>query len=271
MTLIKKLNKELVQCSWYNLPFKQCFYLFVIALAVCFSPLNFAKSQDVSIAVAANFIAPMKELESAFEAQHPAIDIKLSPGSSGKLFTQIMFGAPYALFFSADQSYPGKLIEKGVALSDSAKTYATGSLVLASRDLNTSPKQLLKQESFNKLAIANPDIAPYGKAAIETLQSLSLHQQSLHKLVKGESISQTFQFVYSENAELGFIAKSQWLAQQTKLNGWLVPTNLHSQIKQDVVMLKKGEKSKGAKLFYQFVFSKKGQKIITNHGYETVK
>ena len=174
---------------------------------------NTVAAEEVRVAVASNFLSTMKILTSNFEhdTNHRIIIIS---GSSGKLYAQIQHGAPFDVFFSADQHRPRLLEKEGVAIKGSRFPYAVGRLTLWSPETNfihTDGKTALTQQSFAHLAIANPKTAPYGRAAEQTLRSLGLWERIKPRLVYGENIAQTFQFVSSQNAELGFVAHSQVL------------------------------------------------------------
>ena len=192
-------------------------------------------------------------------------------GSSGRFFAQISNGAPFDLFFSADQEKPQELIESGLAIDDSLFTYALGVLVLWSRYellIQTSPA-VLSSNQFNRLAIANARHAPYGVAAEEVLSNLNLLADLQSKLVRGENIAQTFQFVFTGNAELGFVAKSQVYQDNNLISGsaWQVTEDLHSPIRQDAVLLQRASTNDAALEFLSFVRSNRGRSIIESYGY----
>jgi molybdate transport system substrate-binding protein len=194
--------------------------------------LSFAGSAEAAkthVAVAANFTEPAREIAARFREKtgHEAV---LIFGASGAFFTQITHDAPFEVFLSADEERPRLAVEKGFAVSESRFTYAIGKLVLWSRVLDvTDGKATLSAGNFSKLAIANPNSAPYGAAAVEAMKALGVFDALQRKLVRGNSISQAFQFVDTRNAELGFVALSQ-LHGVTAGTRWLVPENLHSPI-----------------------------------------
>ena len=229
-----------------------------------------ADAKPVHVAVAANFSNTMKSLVKEF---HKTSDyqITLSFGSSGKFYAQIKQGAPYELFFSADQAKPDALEKDKLVMANSRFTYAIGRLALLSArpDFANKIETKLKQGAFNKLALANPKLAPYGAAALDVLKNLALIDTTQSKWVMGENIAQTYQFVSSGNADLGFIALSQLLGtKKVKQDSyWLVPDYMHHPIKQDVVLLRSAEKSQGARAFLDFIQSNKAQKIIAEYGY----
>lgn len=231
-----------------------------------------SQGESIHIAVASNFTHTMKALIIEFEQTFPH-KIKASYGSSGKIYAQIKHGAPFELFFSADQSKPLALYNEGLTHSKPF-TYALGGLALWSNNKHFNDKNLesvLLSGEFNKLAIANPKLAPYGIAAIEVLENLNLVEATRKKWVKGENIAQTYQFVRTENADLGFVALSQMFSQSFY---WKVPSHLYQPIRQDAVLLKhKSEKdginNRAALDFIQFLNSPKSQAIIQSYGYRT--
>jgi molybdate transport system substrate-binding protein len=230
--------------------------------------LSFTTSQAdvVHIAVASNFTHPMKELITAFEKQS-AHSIKASYGSSGKIYAQIKHGAPFDIFFSADEHKPALLFDQGLT-HNQPFTYAFGALALWSNNQQLKGKDLkqkLQSGEFNKLALANPKLAPYGIAAMDVLEHLNLREATKHKWVKGENIAQTYQFVASANADLGFIALSQVIHQQSCSEIWRVPFHLYRPIRQDAVLLK--NKAAPAE-FVQFLNLPTSQQIIQSYGYE---
>ncbi|MCW8879014.1 MAG: molybdate ABC transporter substrate-binding protein [Kangiellaceae bacterium] len=239
-----------------------------LILIICFS--NHVWAEKIKVAVASNFMVPMKAIASEFEKE-TGHKVVLSFGSSGKIFAQIRYGAPFQLFFSADQAKPIALQQAGNVVAESRFTYAIGTLVLWSTNLGLSElsQDVLVSEAYNKLALANPKLAPYGTAAAQVLDNLKLGDDV--KKVYGENIAQTFQYVLTGNADLGFVAKSQLIAlgQKSKNAGWEVPQHLHSPIKQDVVLLRRGENSVAAKAFLKYVKSDKIQKMIESYGYQT--
>ncbi|NVK73143.1 MAG: molybdate ABC transporter substrate-binding protein [Oceanospirillaceae bacterium] len=221
---------------------------------------------ELNLAVASNFISPIKQLAADFE-QETGHSIQLSFGSSGKLFAQINNQAPYDIFLSADTTKPKALIKKQLALPDSFQVYARGQLALWSlKPLNSSD---LKQVLLNsrRIAIANPKLAPYGKAAKETLQNLTVWDVLKKKIVQGENIGQTYQFVYSQNADIGFVAFSQVLA--TNPQGWTIPIpkSLYSEINQAAVILTRSKRIELAQSFMAFLIRPDTQDKIATFGY----
>jgi molybdate transport system substrate-binding protein len=230
------------------------------------------EAKPVQVAVAANFSKTMQSLVTEFEKNYD-YQIALSFGSSGKFYAQIKQGAPYELFFSADQAKPEVLQQEGLVVAGSRFTYAIGRLVVwtVRPDFANKIEIKLKYGAFNKLAIANPKLAPYGAATLQVLSHLGLIDDTQARWVRGENIAQTYQFVHSGNADLGFVALSQLLGRKNMIEGfyWLVPDNMHQPIKQDVVLLKRAAQSQGAKTFLDFIHTEKAQTIIAEYGYTT--
>lgn len=225
-------------------------------------------AEEVTVAVASNFVQPMKEIAAAFE-QAREHQVRIVSGSSGKLFAQIQHGAPYQIFFSADESKPRALVEAGHAVSNSSFTYALGALALWSAQTGlVEGGETLKQGRFNKLAIANPKLAPYGVAAVQTLKNLHLWDSVRNKLVWGENIAQTFQFVSTGNAELGLVAVAQ--VKGAGGSAWRIPPDLYDPVRQDLVLLQAGARSVAAQEFLRFVRSEVAISIIEDHGYRAL-
>ena len=231
------------------------------------------EAKSVHVAVASNFSSTMKSLVAEFEKTSD-YQIALSFGSSGKFYAQIKQGAPYELFFSADQAKPDALQKEGLVIAASRFTYAIGRLAVwsARPDFTNKIETKLKEGTFNKLALANPKIAPYGAAALQVLKNLELVDTTQSKWVRGENIAQTYQFISSGNADLGFIALSQLLGRNNvnkiqKGSYWLVPDKMHQPIKQDVVLLLGATQSQGARTFLEFIHTEKAQYIIAQYGY----
>lgn len=228
-----------------------------------------AAADEIKVAVAANFADAMTALVSRFEtdAGHTVVPVF---GSTGKLYAQIVNGAPFALFLAADVERPKLLEEQGRAVAGSRWTYAVGRLILwsGSEDCVDPKGEVLRQGTFRHLAIANPELAPYGQAAREALRAMGLWERLEPRLVRGESIVQAFQFVHTGNAELGFVALSLLRRPGISETGssWLVPPGLHRPIEQQVVLL---EDSKTARAFLEFLRGNDARKIIRSYGYST--
>ena len=229
-----------------------------------------ARGAEVQVAVAANFTAPMNVIAETFEKDtgHKA---KLAFGATGRFYAQIKNGAPFEVLLSADDETPAKLVQDGVAESGSRFTYAVGSLVLwsAKPGFVDANGEVLRRGQFGKLALANPKTAPYGRAAIETLTKLGLMSSAEPKFVQGENIAQTFQFVSSGNAELGFVALSQVMKDGKVQEGsaWVVPAELHEPIRQDAVLLANGRGNLAAQALLGYLKSDKARKVIRSFGY----
>ena len=227
-------------------------------------------ADEVQVAVAANFTAPMKLIAAEFEKDtgHKAV---LSFGSTGKFYSQIINGAPFGVLFAADDETPAKLEKESAAVKGSRFTYAIGKLVLWSADPGKVDAQgeVLKKGNFKKLAIAAPKLAPYGAAAIATMTKLGLLASLEPKLVTGESIAQAFSFVSTGNAELGFVALSQ-VYEGGKLksgSAWIVPASLHSPIRQEAVLLTKAKDNKAAVALLAFLKTEKAKAVVRSFGY----
>lgn len=237
-----------------------------VALALLLSAAwpGLAQAETVTIAVAANFTALAEDLAEAFVARtgHQPV---LSFASTGQLYAQISQGAPYEVFLAADDERPRIAVEQGLAVAGTAFTYAIGRLVLYGPTRDVSAGEAALREPFEKLAIADPAAAPYGAAAVETLEALGLYQATQARLVTGENVSQTLQFVETGNAELGFVAASQVVGRPQQ---WLVPAALHRPIRQDAVLLKVGEANPAAVAFLDFLRSREAVELIEAAGYD---
>ena len=226
---------------------------------------------EVSVAVAANFTAPMNAIAAEFTKDTGHI-AKPAFGATGKFYAQIKNGAPFQMLLSADDETPAKLVQEGLAESGSRFTYAIGTLVLwsAQPGFIDAKAEVLKKGQFNKLALANPKLAPYGKAAVEVLSGMGLLDALTPKFVQGENIAQTFQFASTGNAELGFVALSQVMKDGKIGSGsaWLVPAKLHTPIRQDAVILAAGKGNTAAEALMKYLKSNKAKVIIKSYGYE---
>jgi molybdate transport system substrate-binding protein len=242
----------------------------LLFVAACWGASSSVQAEDLNIAVAANFVSTFTELRASFE-QSSGHRLRVSAGSSGRFYAQIKNGAPFDLFFSADQTKPQRLEAEGLVVPGSRMTYAIGALALwsANPELVTDGAEVLRRGEFNKLALANPRLAPYGVAAVEVLTQLGLREATQGKWVQGENIAQTYQFVSTGNAELGFVALSQITTAGQPMPGsaWLIPAQLYQPIKQDVVLLRRGQASVAAQALLAYVQSAAAQEIIEAHGY----
>ena len=244
--------------------FKFCFILILISFCSC----NNEPTPILTIATAANMQFAIDEINQAFTAE-TNIPCQSILGSSGKLFAQIQHAAPLDVFVSADLKYPQELFEKG--LSSAPQVYASGQLILWTFDDEITPNlQNLTDTQISHIAIPNPKLAPYGIAAVETLKSAGIYDEIKSKLVFGESISQSNQFIISRSAELGFTAKSSTMAPSLKSKGRFIDVdpNAHKMLKQSAVILKNRTVFKEeANLYYRFLFSSKAQSILKRFGY----
>ena len=229
-----------------------------------------AQAGEVTVAVAANFTAPMQKIAKAFE-QDTGHKAQLAFGATGKFYAQIKNGAPFALLLAADDETPARLEKEGFAVTGTRFTYATGRLALWSKQANLvdDKGEVLRNNSFNKLAIADPKLAPYGVAAMEVIQHLGVQTNVTPKLVQGESIGQTYQFVSTENAQLGFVALSQISidGRITQGSAWVVPQSMHTPLKQDAVLLTAGKDNVAAHALLKYLQADKAKTIIRQYGY----
>jgi len=227
-----------------------------------------ALAADTQVAVAANFTEPAKEIATAFAAAtgHKAI---LSFGSSGQFYSQMARGAPYDVFLSADADRPKKAEQDGLGVPGTRFTYAIGRLVLYSKTpgLVDDKGAVLKSASFQKVAIADPASAPYGVAAVQTMQKLGVYAALKPKVVMGSSIAQAYQFVSTGAAEVGFVALSQVIAQDGG-SRWVVPASNHAPIDQQAILLFTGLKNPAAAAFLTFLKTPQAIAIIKRYGYE---
>lgn len=237
-----------------------------ISLGLLCSTTSFA--YELRVAVASNFAPIMEKLIPAFEKES-GHTITLIAGATGQHYTQIINGAPYDFFLSADDERPGMLVKEGKAVDGSVFTYAIGQLVLWSSEAGVVDDQgaVLKGNGFEHIAVANPRLAPYGEAAEEVLRKMNLWDSLQGKIVMGENITQTLQFVESGNAQLGFIARSQWLEVDADRKGsaWEVPADMHAAIVQQGVLLHDTAASQELKTFLQSEYAKS---VIEDAGYK---
>ena len=245
-----------------------CFFVFFVSLM----GTSQAVADELKVAVASNFYPTMKIIAKRYElrtagssAHHKVI---LIPGSSGKHYAQIMNGAPFDVFFSADIERARMLEQEGKIVAGTRFTYALGKLILWSSIDNyvDSKGETLNKKDFRYLAIANPKLAPYGKSAEEALRSLKLWTNLKERLVQGENIAQTFQFIASGNAKLGFVAYSQIMNPGLSIDGsfWEVPQSIYKPIEQQAVLLKD---SYIGREFLSFVKGDESVDIIYESGY----
>ena len=229
-----------------------------------------AQAGEVTVAIAANFTAPMQQIAKTFE-QDTGHKAQLAFGATGKFYAQIKNGAPFAVLLAADDETPERLEKEGLAVTGTRFTYATGRLALWSKQPNLvdDKGEVLRSNRFNKIAIADPKLAPYGMAAMEVIHKLGVQANVVPKLVQGESIGQTYQFVSTENAQLGFVALSQISidGRITQGSAWVVPQHLHTPLKQDVVLLNAGKDNAAAQALLKYLQGDTAKAIITRYGY----
>lgn len=229
------------------------------------------QAAEVMAAVAANFTAPMKMLAKSFE-QDTGHKLVLSFGSTGSFYAQIKNGAPFDVLLAADSDTPLRLEKDGLGVAGSRFTYATGRLVLWSPKAGVVDDQgsVLRSGKFQRLAIANPKLAPYGAAAMQVLANLGLEATVQPKLVQGENIAQAYQFTASENAQIGFVALSQVFMQGHVSQGsaWVVPAHLHAPLQQDAIVLRKGQDNPGAQALMVYLQSEKARRTLQTFGYD---
>ena len=233
---------------------------------------TYSMAGSIKIAVAANVSYAIDDLKKEFNKLYPDTEVKVTLGSSGKLTAQIKNGAPYQLFMSANMKYPNALYKDKTALTKPI-IYAQGSLAILSSKKQDFSKgmELLKEKSIDKIAVANPKTAPYGKAAVEAMKNAKVYQDVKHKYVYAESISQTVAYTVTAT-DIGFIAKSSlYSPKMTKfkegINWSSVDPTLYTPINQGIVILKNGKKSREIKAFYDFIKSPKAKKIFNDFGY----
>jgi molybdate transport system substrate-binding protein len=240
-----------------------------LTLGLClwaFSLTGQAWADTVSVGVAANFAEPAQAIATAFKAA-TGHEARISPGASGQLLTQIAHGAPYGVFLSADTERPQKAEADGLGVAGTRFTYAVGRLALYSPRPGFASARTLGADRFGKLAIADPAVAPYGVAALETLAALGLKDRLQGRLVMGTSIAQAHQFAASGAAGLGFVALSQVIS-EPKTTYWIVPAGRHSPIAQQAILLKSAANDPAARAFLAFLKGPQARAIIRRYGYE---
>jgi molybdate transport system substrate-binding protein len=243
--------------------------IFSCFLAALIGVATTAHADEISVAVAANFTAPMKQIAAEFE-KDTGHKVVASFGSTGKFYAQIKNGAPFEVLLTADDETPTKLIKENAAVAGSQFTYAIGKLVLwsAKAGVVDGTGEVLKKGSFAHIALADPKLAPYGAAATETMKAMGVYDSLQPKIVTAENIAQAHQFISSGNSELGFVALSQVL-KEGKIEGsyWLVPANLYKSIRQDALILEKGKGKPAADALMNYLKADKAKAIITSFGY----
>lgn len=243
--------------------------LFVLQ-ALCLSPA--VRADDALVAVASNFSEPAGALAEAFTAA-TGHTVTLTPGSTGRLHAQITQGAPFDVFLAADAIRPAQLERDGLAVAGTRQTYAVGQLVLWAHAAGPMPPlERLEAGRFRRLAIANPDLAPYGSAAMQALEHLALPGSVSDRLVMGENIAQAFAFVVTGNADLGFVALSQVESPSFGRAGQYqrIPADWHDPIRQDAVLLRHGSDNPAARAWLDFLQTEEAATILDQFGYQAV-
>jgi molybdate transport system substrate-binding protein len=240
---------------------------FFFAISLC----GIVGAEEVHLAVAANFIEPVKNIAREFE-RDTGNAVTVTSGATAKFYAQIKSGAPFDMLLAADETTPQRLENEGAAVAGSRFTYAIGKLVLwsAQGGMVDSEGKVLAKGNFEHISIASPAAAPYGAAAVETLRSLKLFDVLQPKLVQGENIGQAFQFVMSGNAPLGFVAMSQVFENGKLKSGsaWIVPANLYKPIRQDAIILAYGKDKPAVLAFNQYLKGDAARQVIRSFGYD---
>jgi molybdate transport system substrate-binding protein len=257
---------QIACCRWFRT------FAFIISVLFARSEAQ-AQAKEIRIAAAADLKFALGELSEKFETQ-TGTKVKVTYGSSGNFFSQLQNGAPFDLFFSADIEYPRKLEAAGLTEPGTLYEYAVGRIVIwAAADSKVDVSKLgwkaLLDARVEKIAIANPEHAPYGRAAVAALQKAGIYESVKAKLVYGENISQAAQFVQSGNAQAGIVAKSLAVAPAMQ-NGkrWEIPTEMHPPLEQGAVILKDAKNKDAARDFLEFVKSESGRSVLVKYGLE---
>lgn len=259
-----------LQSKWHAWPAASAALVIAMAAQPC-------RAEVVAVAAAANFRAPLEALAGEFERQS-GHRVAAAYGSTGKLYALIRNGAPYAVLLAADAATPQRLEAEGAAVAGTRFTYAIGSLVLwSAQPGRVDPQGAVLRSvpaagaaaAVDHLALADPKLAPYGAAALQTLQSLGLEQAWRPRLVQGEDINQAYQFVATGNAVMGFVAQSQVMRDGALAGGsaWIVPQQLYAPIRQDAVLLNAGRDSAAARAFLHFLQSDATRARLAAFGY----
>ena len=240
---------------------------FIVALSLVLN-MGLCNAEGIRVATAANFYPVLNKIKKLFE-EETAHSVTIIRGSTGKLYAQIIHGAPYDVFLSADSARADKLVEQGKSLDGLSYVYAVGQLALWYADATNSQeiREKLVSGDFKKLAIANPRTAPYGRASIEALKTLEIYQEVKSKLVFGENIAQTLQFVDSGAADIGFVARAYVYDSMY----WEIDPYLHKPIKQKMIILKQTKNAQVAQAFVLYMQSEKIKKLIEANGYAVIK
>lgn len=227
-----------------------------------------AGAEEVRIAVAANFAPAIKAIQADFERRF-GTRLRISTGSTGQLYAQILQGADYQVYLAADADFPARAVEEGLGVKGTRFPYALGRLVLysAREPALIQGAATLRQPGWNKLAMADPTVAPYGKAAVQVMKKMEVWSQVKRKIVRGRSVTQAMKFVVTGNAELGFVSLSQ-VIHGVRGKYWLVPEHWHQPIRQEAVLLQPGNGNAAAEDFLTYLKSEPAAAILTRFGYE---
>ncbi|MGQ7946192.1 molybdate ABC transporter substrate-binding protein [Flavobacterium sp. WC2509] len=248
--------------------------LFKTIILLMLSAFSVAKAQQkITIVAAANLKIALDSIATVFKKENPTIDAQVAYGASGKLFEQISNSAPFDLFFSADMDYPNELKKKKLTTSE-VKMYAIGKLAIWSKKTDPNKRKInsLLDANIHKISIANPTTAPYGEKATESLKFYKIYDNVKSKLVFGENITQTSQFVTTGAADIGIIALSLVLTPNMIKEGgkhYIIPQKSHAPLEQGCVLLKHAQGNASATKFYNFISSKKAVAILKYYGYDT--
>ena len=247
-------------------------YLNYLCIGIVFSMAVNAQAAEIKVAVASNFANVLKEIAVEFQ-KDTGHQLAITPGATGKFYAQTSNGAPFDVFLSADDETPSKLAKEGKAIAATQFTYAIGRLALWSQlpDMVDKNADILKTDKFKFLAVANAKVAPYGQAAVMTMQKLGVLTKLEPRIVQGESISQTYQFVSTGNAQLGFVALSQ-IVENGKIksgSAWIVPEEMHDPLKQDAVVLQSCKHISVCQSLLDYLKTEKAKKIMASYGYRS--
>jgi molybdate transport system substrate-binding protein len=260
--------------NWLKIIFRALSILGVTAWADCAPLVSAAEQGGVRVAAAADLRFAMDEIVEAFRRERPAIRVQVTYGSSGNFYAQLSNRAPFDIFFSADMDYPRRLVQEGAAIPDSEFQYGVGRLVVwvprtSSLDIETLGMRALLSPSVRKIAIANPRHAPYGRAAEAAMKSFGIYDRVKDRLILGDSVMQTAQFVQSGGADVGIISRSLALAPRLRDQGrmWEVPIDAYPRREQGGVILSWAQDRAAAEAFRDFVLAESGKAVLRRHGF----
>lgn len=250
---------------------KNCAYRISLYIFLFFSVLQLSAQDRISVAAASDLKFALDSIILVYQKLHTGKKVQVTYGSSGKFFEQIQYGAPFDIYFSADKSYPLQLKEKGFTVSE-VKVYGIGRIAIWSRKLDPNLKKMnsLSDTKIKKIAIANPEHAPYGERAMESMKYYRVYDMVKHRLVFGENISQAAQFVQLGAADIGIVALSLALSPNMKQRGgmfYLIPEESHQRLEQGYVILKQAVNKKSALQFYDFIASPTAIAILRYFGF----